>query len=38
MTDTELIISVCLVTGLIVAIVFVPLIVISVWVGVTEGD
>lgn len=37
MTNTELIVSVCLVTGIIVAIVFVPIIGVAVWFGITEG-
>jgi hypothetical protein len=38
MTNIELIGSVCLVTGIIIAIVFVPIIGTSVWFGIAGDD
>jgi hypothetical protein len=38
MNDAALIVSGCLVTGIIVAIVFLPIIGMTVWIGIAEAE
>lgn len=38
MTHTEFIVLACLITGVIAAVVFLPILGVAVWFGITQGE